>query len=340
MNAWTDAVDERDAARCLDEVRYRPARPDVVDHRRAWLLVESGLRKQRRDEVAGNELPRLVDEEAAVRVAVEGDAEIGPLLGHLPDDELTVLGQERVRLVVGKRAVGLEVAAHGLDRKSIQERQQHRPCHPVGRVDDDPQWPDARDVDEREHPLGPARVDVPLARLPATVDCFESAERPLADLEQARVAAHRAGTATHDLHPRVLLRVVRRGDGDPAVEAKLADGVVEHLGADHPDVDDVGAAVERSAQDGCSHRGSMRAHVASDGDRLRLELLDEPPADAVGALLVKLGRVDPSHVICLEDRGLERHRSILGVVPPGGRVEGGSTPGAVAGIHEVPASMR
>ena len=74
-----DAVDERDAAGALDRLRHRPARADVVEDLRARCLLEDRLGEQRGDEVAGNELAGVVDEEAAVGVAVERDAEVGVL---------------------------------------------------------------------------------------------------------------------------------------------------------------------------------------------------------------------------------------------------------------------
>ncbi len=74
-----DPVDERNPARLLDRARHGPARADVVDHLGARLLREHRLREQRRDEVAGDELAAVVDEEAAVGVAVVGDAEVGAL---------------------------------------------------------------------------------------------------------------------------------------------------------------------------------------------------------------------------------------------------------------------
>src|SRR5919197_995121 len=121
-----DAVDERDAAGALDGLRHGPARANVVDDLRARLLLEHRLGQQRRDEVAGDELAGVVDEEAPVGVAVEGDPEIGALLQRLADDELPVLREERVRLVVRKGAVGLEEAPHRVDRQPVEDRRGHR----------------------------------------------------------------------------------------------------------------------------------------------------------------------------------------------------------------------
>ena len=139
-----DPVDERRAAVLLDDVRHRPARPHVVDDLRAGLLLEHGLGEERGHEVAGDELPGVVHEEAAVGVAVEGDPEVGLLFLHLADDELAVLGKKRVRLVVGERAVRLEETAHRVHGQTLEDGRQHRARHTVSGVDDDPKRLDRR----------------------------------------------------------------------------------------------------------------------------------------------------------------------------------------------------
>ena len=117
------------------------------------------------------------------------------------------------------------------------------PAIPLAASIDDPQRPDRLDVDEREHLLDEARPDVLRLHLAAPLGRAEAAQRPVAHVEQARVAADRQRAAADDLHARVLLRVVRGGDADAAVEPELADREVEHLRADQPDVEHVRAAV-------------------------------------------------------------------------------------------------
>ena len=107
----------------------------------------------------------------------------------------------------------------------------------------------------------------------------------------------------HDLHPRVLLRVVRGGDADAAVELELADGEIDHLRPDHPEVEHVGAAVGGAVDQRRGHRRRREAHVAADRDPPRLELLDVGAADRVRAFLVELVRVDAADVVGLEDAG-------------------------------------
>ena len=223
---------------------HRPARADVVDDLLARRLGEDGLGDERRHEVAGNELPRVVDEEAAVGVPVVGDPEVGRLLGDLRHDELAVLRKERVGLVVREAAVGLEVAADDVElRNSIEDRRQHHAGHPVRRVDHDTQWADRLDVDEREDLGDEARPDILAPDRPSARRGLEARLCACPDLGKSRVSTDRKRSAPDDLHPRVLLGVVRCGDADPAVETELGDRVVQHLRADEPELDRIATGV-------------------------------------------------------------------------------------------------
>ncbi len=277
----TDTVDQRDAPCLLDRPRDGPARADVVDHRRTRLLVEHRAGEERRHEVARDELAGVVDEEAAVGVAVVRDAQVGALGARPLDDERPVLGEQRIRLVVRERAVGIEEAPHDLElRKALEHLRQHRPGHPVRRVDDDPEGPDRARVDEREHLRDEAVPDVRRGHRAATRDVAEPCLRAAPHVLEPGVAADRERPGADDLHPGVLLRVVRCGDDDAAVEAELADGVVEHLGADHPEVEDVGAAVRGAVDSGCRHRRraehACRARPRSSPARSARRTRDRP----------------------------------------------------------------
>ena len=59
---------------------------------------------------------------------------------------------------------------------------------------------------------------------------FLEHKRPVAHVEEARLAAHRQRARADDLHPRVLLRVVRGGDADAArVPVRRDRGETVHL---------------------------------------------------------------------------------------------------------------
>jgi hypothetical protein len=138
----------------------------------------------------------------------------------------------------------------------------------------------------------------------------EAGQRTIADVEQPRFAADGQRAAAHDLHPRVLLRVVRGGDADPALECELADGVIEHLRTDLAEIDDVGAAVGGSVDDRGLHRRRRHAHVPADSHVPRLEVFRVRPADRVCAFLVQLATVDAAHVVGLEHGWVEHGRIV------------------------------
>ena len=177
----------------------------------------------------------------------------------------------------GKLPSSSKKQLHRLDRQPFEHRRQHRARHPVRRVDHDLQRPD---LGRRPRTTARGRRTRARCRRVSTVprvarpvrDC--PSKRAVAHVEQARIAADRHGARAHDLHPGVLLRVVRGGDHDPAVEAERADREVDHLRPDEPDVDHVGARLGRALDQRRRHRRRGEPRVAPDGDPLRGELLD------------------------------------------------------------------
>ena len=174
---------------------------------------------------------------------------------------------------------------------------------------------DLVEIDEGEHLVDESGPDVERRDLAPLRDRAEACLRARAHLLEAGVATHGQRARADDLHARVLLRVVRGGDADAAVEPELADRVVDHLGADHSEVVNIGAAVRRALHHGRGHRGSRDAHVAPDGDRAGLEMLDVGAADRVGAFLVQLRAVEAANVVRLEDPGVEHAIHRIGVAP-------------------------
>ena len=168
-------------------------------------------------------------------------------------------------------------------------------------------------IDEREHPVGEGGVEVVLTQPAAPGGrVAEALLRAAANLEEPRISADRQRASADDLHARVLLRVVRGGDREATVQVQLSDAEIEHLGADHPHVDDIHARVEDTLDRRPGHGRRRDAHVPADGHLGRLELLCIGPADPVRAVLVELVTIEAANVIGLEDLGVERHARILG----------------------------
>src|SRR5215471_18423967 len=135
-------------------------------------------------------------------------------------------------------------------------------------------------------------------------------EGSVSDVQEAGVAADGQRALADDLHARVLLRIVRRGDRDPAVEPELTDREVDHLRPDQPEIEHVRALGDRPACHGLDHGRRRGAHVVADRDPVRLEDLHEGTADRLRTPLVELGRVDPADVVGLEDLRIEHGRML------------------------------
>ncbi len=135
----------------------------------------------------------------------------------------------------------------------------------------------------------------------------------LADRRQARIERDRLGLRTRELHPVILRRIVRRRDHHAAVEGELADGEVERVGRNHPDIDDVGARFGRTTGKGVEQLLARRPHVAADhdgdpfwgcrsaGDDERYEAAP----DRVGDVIAHFGRINTADVVGLKYSGID-----------------------------------
>src|SRR5829696_1791352 len=104
----TDPVHQRRATESRGRVFHRVAGTDVVDDLRAGMLQERRFTKQGRDEITGDEFAVPVDEEAAVRVAIPGDADVSLVAHYALDDVAAVLLDQRIGLMIREGAVHVE----------------------------------------------------------------------------------------------------------------------------------------------------------------------------------------------------------------------------------------
>src|SRR5829696_626453 len=129
------------AALALDELGEGLRADGAVKYRRARLFLEHVLRYEGGRQVARDGRALLVDNEAAVCVAVEGNPEIRTLSDDAFLKLFDVLGLDRVRWMVGEGAVELEVHRYVLEREVLEDGWDHLACHTVAGVDHDLQRP-------------------------------------------------------------------------------------------------------------------------------------------------------------------------------------------------------
>ncbi len=149
------------AGRAHDLLRV-PDDARVVHDRRAAVLFEERRREQADDVVAVDEAPLLVEEEAAVEVAVEGDADVGAREAHVARRHLAVLLEHRVRHAVREVAVGLVVDLREAERQQLLEQVDADRRAAVAAIADDRQRLQLGRVDVGQHVVAPGRLDVEL----------------------------------------------------------------------------------------------------------------------------------------------------------------------------------
>ena len=205
-----DAVHQRLAAVRRNDVLDRVARAQIVDDRRARLFQQERLCEKRRDEVAGNEFARAVDEEAAVGVAVPRDADVRLLPDHFRDDVAAVFFDQRIGFVVREVAVDLKTQPGRQARQLIEHPGRGNGGRPAAGIEDHFERFDDRRVDERHDVPDVLMKRIAVRHVAALVRRLGqvASGNHVANVVDAGLAAQGKRAFTHQLHAVVLLRVV------------------------------------------------------------------------------------------------------------------------------------
>src|SRR6185295_10079014 len=112
----------RNATRLRNGFRQRLRRLYIENDR---LALSSALQRitsvDDQQVVAPDNLSGAIDDADAIRVTVEGDPEVGPLLFHGGDQVLEILGDRRIRMVIRKRPIAFAEEKMRLDSKLSEE---------------------------------------------------------------------------------------------------------------------------------------------------------------------------------------------------------------------------
>ena len=241
---------------------------------RLWITVAPGCRASSRTATSAvtadgdDRVAVLVDDEAAVGVAVEGQPDVGTLVAH-PRLQVDQVGRvERVRLVVGEGAVELEVHRH--------QRRRGSPARTVGTVCPAIPLPASTttfsrrwrgQVDEVAQVLGVRRRGRPAASPVRGGRPLSGSGTPC--WARSRISVRPLswpigrGAGAAELDAVVLGRVVA-GREHRAGQVEAAAGEVELVGRGEADLDDVGALLGDALGEGRDELGRGRPHVVTD----------------------------------------------------------------------------
>ncbi len=272
------------------------------------MSTQLGAGEQTGHQITGNRLAVLVHEDGAIRVPVEADTEVCAGASYGLPNVGEILDLERVRGVIGKGAVRIEVEPLDLEIEAIEQRREPHRRHAVPAVDGDAERGTALAdgesvldvVRHHVHPANPPRcwLTVPSWRRFAgrrfdlivfALDLLQSAG--LTDGDRILPA---------DLEAVVLGGVVGCGQHDPPTGPEPIDGEVQHRGRHHPDVHHLDALIGHATHQGFEKRGRARARIATDHQLGRRQEAGGRPTDPVGILRTELIRNHSTDVVGLE----------------------------------------
>jgi len=302
-----------------NDLRDRARADEVVHDSLTRMPVEYSRGDDRGGRRATHGLSGIVDEEHAIRVAVEGEAYVGADIEHGALEVFEVLELDRIRGVIGEGAVEIAVENGERERQSFEHLRHHEAAHAVRGVGDDHERFQRGDVYERTHVIaeGLEEVDVldPARDLAAR---GHTGRDHLLDLREAGLLAHRRGAGPAELDAVVLRRIVA-GREHRAGRIELARREVDDVGGAKADVGHIRARERRTLDEGRGERHRRRPHVVTDDHLLGSGEVRERVADLARERLIDLIRVNAANVVSLED-GVERHtNSCKGKTPETGR---------------------
>jgi len=206
----------------------RSGQARVVNDLRPGIPGQEGLGEQADDIVSLDELPLLVEQEAAVEIAIPGNTQRGAVGQHRFARGTAVLGEQRIGDAMREAAIGIVIEPGDGKRQLLCEQVDDWPGTAVAGIDHDLQ--------------GAQRGHINVAEQVAQVG-----DPVRADLKQPGVAADRPGPGPHQLHAIPVGRVMTGGHHDPAASLGEGRGEIDLLGAAQADVEDINAAFGQTA---------------------------------------------------------------------------------------------
>ena len=295
-----DAGHARLAAVVADGFADGPAAAEVVEDGGAAAagFAEDVHGDQGGEEVHRDDLALVVDEAAAVGIAVERRAEVGSDLDDFLADGVERAGLERVGEVVREGAV--ERVVHRDDLEEVLDAGEFIESHGVRVVDHDFELAVHLRVGTQEFRVFGSDVVLRDRALFLRGGEIVRLDEHL-DVRDAGVAADRDRLRLAELEAVPFARIVRRRDHHAAVRAEESVGVVGHRSGAEADVDHVRALFRDAAGEAFEQRGGVRTHVASHDDLLRAGEDDECAPDLFCEIGVDLLRVNAADVVGFEN---------------------------------------
>ena len=309
----THAFPPRGAAVLENLFLYDMAAAEVINDRRAGVVLEEIGHHQCGHDIAGHRLAFFVYHHQPVGIAVEAKTEVGFLLFDRFLQFVQIRVDQRIGVVL-ERAVMFQVQADEFHTLKVAEDDRHHLAgHPVAGVD---------------HHFDGAVLAVEKLQnvffvLTGKIAMFNRTVRTAQRVQQrggdvfnvfeARIGADGFGLLAGNLESVVGGRVVAGGDLNPAAGTQVINCEIHLRRINHADVDDIGSGGIHPLDQGFCQRRAVCPHVAPDTDALgigqsavvpvyhRAQELCRCVTNLPGGLLVKLLAVKSANIVGLKN---------------------------------------
>ncbi|MNV21518.1 hypothetical protein D3C71_1124560 [compost metagenome] len=194
-----------------------PGQARIVDDFPARIARQDGLGQQADQVIAFDETAVVVEEEAAVEIAIPGNTEIRAMLTHRVGGCGAVFRQQRVGNAIREVAIRLVADAHELERQVRRQQINDGTCATIAGIDHQLQRLQCGHIHIAQQMLDIGALVV-LGNLAGAgwQRCAVIGGNRVGNGEQASIRTDRLGLLTHQLHAVVVHRVVAGGDHHPA----------------------------------------------------------------------------------------------------------------------------
>lgn len=289
----------------------------VVHHLRTFDLADeggSGLAREdfaaidEHQHVAKDHLAFLIDGADAVRVTIEGHAEVRTVGLYRRDEVFEIFGQGRVGMVVWKAAVHVEEQFGDVAVELLKQTVQDGACGAVACVQNHLDAALELKVGRDFVDVGRDAVEVGdrAAGIVVKVAGFDHLA------EKLDLVAVDGALPANGFEAVVFRRVVGPRDHDAAVGGKLDAGIIEDRRRDAADVVDLATAFDQTGDQSVAKTVGGEANIAADvhlvaASGLTLNVGAEGLAEESDAVARKVDIGDAANVVFAEDRRVQTH---------------------------------
>ena len=283
-----------------------PGQARVKHNLSARLLMQKDLCQQANDIIAFDKICLLIKQEAAVKVAVPGDAQISTAFADNLRRSLAVRHQQRIRYTVGEGAVRSFVQRNKFKRQMLSQLLEHRAGTAIAGISNDFHRLEHARINIGQKMLDICRHNVHLLQCAQGLATDQlmleiaGSSNHLANLLQTGITGNWTRITAHQLHAVIFLRIVAGSYHNAAISLQMSRGKINHLGTALTDIYNLCAAMTQALGQRINKRTTAQTDIMTDNNSLCCKHCRKNTAHAISHLFVNLGGIHTAYIVSLK----------------------------------------